>query len=144
MASTIPIAEGLFTWPSASPRLIGGRCAACGTTTFPKQGSCPKCTGRDIEEHLLPPTGTLWSYTVQNFQPKAPYAGPDVFEPYGVGYVQLADEVIVESRLTENVADRLQIGLEMELVIVPFRHNDQGDEVVTFAFRPAVPTGGQQ
>jgi uncharacterized OB-fold protein len=81
---------------------------------------------------------------VQSFQPKAPYAGPEVFEPYGVGYVQLADEVIVESRLTENVADQLQIGLEMELVIVPFRRNDQGDEVVTFAFRPAASTGGAQ
>jgi hypothetical protein len=26
--------------------------------------------------------------------------------------------------------------MEMELVVVPFRTNDDGDEVVTFAFRP--------
>jgi uncharacterized OB-fold protein len=55
--------------------------------------------------------------------------------PYGVGYVQLGDEVKVETRLTE--IDRLRIGMEMELVLVPFRTDSDGNEVVAFAFRPA-------
>ena len=43
--------------------------------------------------------GTLWTWTVQAFEPKAPYRVPDAgFTPYGVGYVDLGD-VIVESRL---------------------------------------------
>jgi uncharacterized OB-fold protein len=54
--------------------------------------------------------------------------------PHGVGYVQLGDEVKVETRLTET--DGLRIGMEMELVLVPFRTDDDGNEVVTFAFRP--------
>jgi hypothetical protein len=44
--------------------------------------------------------------------------------------------VKVESRLTECDPDLLSIGIEMELVIVPFRTDDDGNEVMTFAFRP--------
>jgi uncharacterized protein len=142
MSSSIPIAEGLFTWPSDAPRLIGGMCRACGTVTFPRQASCPNCTGTDTEERLLPPTGSLWTFTVQGFQPKPPYAGPADFEPYGVGYIDLGGEVMVESRLTESDPECLAIGDQMELVIVPFRRDEAGEEVVTFAFRPtqASPT----
>ena len=39
----VPVAEGVFTWPSDDPRLIGSRCAACGIVTFPAQASCPRC-----------------------------------------------------------------------------------------------------
>jgi uncharacterized OB-fold protein len=45
--------------------------------------------------------------------------------------------VIVESRLTENDPERLHIGMPVELVIVPFTTDDEGREVVTFAFAPA-------
>jgi uncharacterized OB-fold protein len=140
----IPVADGLFTWPSDEPRLIGSSCAACGTTTFPSQASCPKCTGGETEERLLSRTGTLWSFTVQGFEPKSPYAGPQPFEPYGVGYVELEGEVIVESLLTENDPDRLEIGAPMELVVVPFNRRAEGNEVVTFAFRPVVGARARQ
>ena len=42
----------------------------------------------------------------------------------------------VETRLTENDPEKLAHGMEMELVVVPFRTDDDGNEVVTFAFRP--------
>ena len=56
--------------------------------------------------------------------------------PFAVGYVELPGEVKVETRLVECDATTLRIGMEMELVIVPFRTDDDGNEVVTFAFRP--------
>ena len=56
--------------------------------------------------------------------------------PFGVGYVELPGEVKVEARLTESDPDALAAGMEMELVVVPFRTDDEGNEVVTFAFRP--------
>ena len=125
-----PVAPGLFTWPAEEPRLIGSRCHDCGAVTFPARGSCPACTSLAVEERLLGRTGTLWSWTVQRFRPKAPYAGPDEFEPYGVGYVELPGEVRVEARLTVADPDRLRIGMPMELVVVPW-----GDRV-TYAFAP--------
>jgi uncharacterized OB-fold protein len=54
--------------------------------------------------------------------------------PFGVGYIELADEVKVETRLTE--AHGLRTGMDMELVLVPFRTDGDGNEVVTFAFQP--------
>lgn len=136
----VPVAEGLFTWPSDAPRLIGSRCNECGTHVFPAQGSCPKCTGTDVESVELSDTGTLWTWTVQAFPPKAPpYLGevdPQKFEPFGVGYVELPGEVKVESRLTVGDPDQLEIGMEMELVVIPLARDEAGDEVVTFAFAP--------
>lgn len=133
----VPVAEGVFTWPSDEPRLIGSRCVACGIVTFPGQDACPRCPSTRMEEHRLPRRGRLWAWTTQGFPPPSPpYAGPsgDAFVPYGVGYVELEDEVRVEARLTET--EGLENGMEMELVVVPFRTDDDGNEVVTFAFRP--------
>lgn len=133
----VPVAEGIFTWPSDDPQLIGSRCAGCGIVTFPAQDSCPRCAGADMAEHRLPRRGRLWAWTTQEFPPPSPpYAGPtgDDFVPYAVGYVELGDELRVETRLTE--MDGLRIGMEMELALVPFRTDEAGNEVFTFAFRP--------
>jgi uncharacterized OB-fold protein len=133
----VPVAEGVFTWPSEDPRLIGSRCGACGIVTFPAQPSCPRCASTDMAERLLPQRGRLWAWTTQEFPPPSPpYAGPtgDAFVPYAVGYVELGDEVKVETRLAETTG--LRIGMDVELVLVPFRADERGDEVVTFAFRP--------
>lgn len=136
----VPVAEGVFTWPSDQPQLIGSRCAACTIVTFPAQDSCPRCASTAMAQHLLARRGRLWAWTTQEFPPPSPpYAGPtgDAFVPYGVGYVELAGEVRVETRLTEMTG--LKTGMEMELVLVPFRTDNNGNEVMTFAFRP---TGG--
>ena len=95
-----------------------------------------------MAEHLLATHGRLWAWTTQEFPPPAPpYTGPTGkdFVPYGVGYVELGDEVKVETRLT--TMDGLEIGMEMELVLVPFRTDADGNEVMTFAFRPVDGTG---
>jgi uncharacterized OB-fold protein len=131
----VPVAEGLFT---DAPQLIGSRCAACGIVTFPAQDSCPRCASTEMQEHLLARRGTLWAWTTQDFPPPSPPftgVGGKAFVPFAVGYVDLGD-VKVETRLTESDPNRLQAGMEMELVVVPFRTDDDGNEVVTFAFRP--------
>jgi uncharacterized OB-fold protein len=136
----VPIAEGIFTWPTEEPQLIGSRCAACAIVTFPRQESCPRCGTTDMAEHLLDRRGRLWAWTTQDYPPPSPpYAGPTGkgFVPFGLGYVELGGEVKVEARLTESDADSLSTGMEMELVLIPLRTDDDGNEVVTFAFQPA-------
>ena len=84
------------------PALLGSECSRCGTVSFPRQAACPRCTSTDVVERRLSRRGTLWSWTVQRFRPKSPpYTGPEEFEPYGVGYIELPGEVRVEARLTE-------------------------------------------
>jgi len=133
----VPVAEGILTSSCDDARLIGSRCSECGIVTFPAQDSCPRCPSTDMAKHVLSPRGRLWAWTTQEFPPPSPpYAGPtgEAFVPYGVGYVELGDEVRVETRLTQT--KDLRAGMEMELVLVPFRVDDDGNEVVTFAFRP--------
>jgi uncharacterized OB-fold protein len=92
-----------------------------------------------MDERLLSRRGRLWAWTTQSFAPPSPpYSGPrgEAFVPFGVGYVELPGEVKVEARLTEADPEKLVPGIEMELVLVPFRTDDKGNEVVTFAFRP--------
>ena len=135
----VPFAPDVFEWPADEPALIGGRCESCGAVTFPQTGSCARCGSLEVEEHRLARRGTLWTFTTQGFLPKEPYAGgetQETFQPYGVGLVQLGDEVRVEGRLTEADPEKLQIGMEMELVIIPFRTDPDGTEVLTFAFAP--------
>jgi len=135
--TTVPIAEGLFT-DASDPQLIGSRCTECGIVTFPTQDSCPRCASTAMTEHLLERRGRLWAWTTQSFPPPAPPytgAGGRDFVPFGVGYVELGD-VKVEARLTESDPAALQHGMTMELVLVPFRTDDDGNDVVTFAFRP--------
>ena len=134
----VPIAEGIFT-DDDEPQLLGSTCGACEIVTFPAQGSCPRCASTDMREQPLARRGRLWAWTTQSFPPPSPpYLGPTGkdFVPFGVGYVELPGEVKVESRLTESDPAALEAGMEMELVLVPFRTDDDGNEVVTFAFRP--------
>ena len=135
-----PVAEGLFTWPpSASEplRLIGSECTACGLVSFPAASDCVRCASDESKTRLLADSGTLWTYTTQNFRPPSPpYDGPETFEPYSVGYVELAGELLVEARLTEPDPGKLRIGQDMRLTLVPYAVRDDGTEVMTFAFAP--------
>jgi uncharacterized OB-fold protein len=126
MTPSKPVAEGLWT-DEAEPRLIAGRRLSDGELVFPMPSGA---AGKGFEPVALPRHGTLWSWTSQSFRPKSPpYGGPEAFEPYAVGYVQLGDALIVEGRLTR--LENLEIGMDMELRLIPF-----GD-VVTYAFAPA-------
>lgn len=139
--ATRPIAEGLFT---DEPRLVGSACGDCGVVTFPAQGGCPRCGSEAMTRRELSPRGTLWTWTSQDFLPKSPYTGPETeedFAGYLLGYVELPDGVMVESRLVGVDRDDVRIGMDLELVLVPFGEDPDGTGVVAYAFRP-VEQGG--
>ena len=146
MPAQVPVSDGVFTWPSDDPHLLVSRCRTCGNHMFPVQSGCPRCMGVDPEAVELATRGILWTWTVQGFPPKSPpfvgKADPATFQPFGVGYVELPNEVKVEARLTESDPDRLAIGMEMEFVIVALNVDDDGNELVTFAFPPVGGANG--
>ena len=138
--SGVSIDPKLFDWPSDKPHLKGSKCNNCGAVTFPIQDGCPRCCGVDMSQIPLKTKGILWSWTIQGFPPKSPPYGkvetPETFIPYGVGYVELADQVRVETRLTENNPEKLNIGMEMELVIEKFIEDKDGNDIMIYAFSP--------
>lgn len=136
--ASLPIAEGLFTWPAANPCLIGGQCNQCECVEFPYQSSCPKCGCDQVEAIHLHRRGALWSWTIQGFPPKSPPFKGDIenFTPFGVGYIELPNQVCVEAPLTVNDPSLLRIGMLMELVIQTHHQDDHGNAIVGFAFTP--------
>ena len=134
------LAPEISTWPDAEPALIGSRCGSCHATTFPVQRRCPGCSSATMSPEHLPRHGTLVAWTTQGFPPGPPYKGPSGkdFVPFGVGLVQLGDVLRVEGRLTENDPAKLIFGMEVELTMMAFATDADGDELVTFAFRPVL------
>lgn len=111
--------------------LLAGRDRMTGAIAFP----LPDDEDR-FETVTLPREGRLWSWTVQRFRPKSPpYAGPEAFEPYAVGYVALGEALIVEGRLTGAPIDQFAIDMPMTLVAQAFTRMD-GEVRTTFAFAP--------
>lgn len=112
------------------PRLVGGRCSACDEVMFPLRPRCPRCASVEVERILLPDRGTLWTWTIQGFEPKPPYASAAAeFEPFGVGYVELEGCLRVEARLTSADPAELAIGMPVVLTAI----EDGGRKLFAFA-----------
>ncbi|MGQ2943885.1 MAG: Zn-ribbon domain-containing OB-fold protein [Blastomonas fulva] len=129
MSAPAPVAVGLWT-DGAEPQLIGGRHRVSGEIVFPMpQGDA----AQHFDAAALSRTGTLWSWTSQDFRPKSPpYAGPEAFKPFLIGYVELPGQVIVETRIEGAALADLKIGMAMEMVLTEFAPGRS-----TFAFKPA-------
>jgi uncharacterized protein len=132
-----PVAEGLFQWPSDTPHLIAGRDPQTGRLVFPVPAGPQDAR---LTPHPLQTEGSLWSWTIQRFPPKdwLGETDPRAFTPYGVGYVELPGELIVETRLsTATDLTALKVGQPMRLVIEPFATDPDGTAVLTYAFEAA-------
>lgn len=133
VSSLPPIADGLFQRDPASGLvlLLAGRHRDSGRLVFP----LPADGAHDAE--MLPATGTLWSFTMQRFRPKSPpYAGPEAFEPYIVGYVDFG-HLIVEGRIEGTDIAALKIGQRMCVTTLTLELTGPARTVETYAFRPA-------
>ena len=92
-----------------------------------------------MSDTLLPRRGTVVTWTTQEFLPKPEFGGgqnAETFAPFAVGLVELGDDVRVEARLTEKDPENIRIGMEVELGMVPFFVDDEGNEIMTIAFAP--------
>jgi len=130
MISPQPVAPDLID--EGCTHLIAGRHRATGQLVFPfPSGDLAK----DFDQHKLASDGLLWSYTVQRFRPKSPpYRGPLAFVQYAVGYVELQNELIVESRLTGIPFEDLRIGLPVTLTTELISFFDDDTPRLSFAF----------
>lgn len=127
-----PIDDELICSSPQGIALIASRDRGTGQIIFPARPA----GDTHYERITLAGQGRLWSWTIQRFRPKSPpYAGPDAFEPYAVGYVELDGRLIVEGRLTDVSFDTLAIGAPMRLVPLPFTFAD-GSQRTSFGFAP--------
>jgi uncharacterized protein len=135
----VPAVEGWFTLDD-EPSLLGTRCTACGTYSFPKETrycANPGCTGTEFEEVPLSRRGTIWSLTENRYPPPAPFVADDPFEPYAIAAVELPEEkMVVLGQVDEGVDyDTLAVGSEVELVLGTLFEDDEHEHVV-WKWRP--------
>ena len=132
MSTRVLVREGLFT-ADDPPALLGTHCGACGRFHFPRADACTYCATADPEPVELSRQGTLWAWTAVTAPPPG-YLGEI---PFGVGVVELPEGVRVITRLTESDPGALAEGQSMALRIVALHKDEDGNDVVTYAFAPA-------
>ena len=136
----LPLEQGYFAMPDGehpTPRLIASYSAAVDEYFFPRRKRCPVTFG-PVEDRLLSPRGTLYSWTwIANMKYGAMSMGG---ESHGVGQVDLPEEVHVQTRLLGQMGD-WEIGMPMVLDLLPITKDGDGNELCTFCFRRAEAQG---
>jgi uncharacterized protein len=130
-----PIREGLLSGPLdnlTQVRLSGCKCTTCGETSLGAKTICPNCGHDTVRNIALGDRGVLWSFTVVRHRPPGNYKGPDPFQPFGLGLVELPEGLRVLAPIACDIG-KLKIGLPLRFH--PYvRHDDDGREVVAFDF----------
>jgi uncharacterized OB-fold protein len=134
----VPAVEGLFAETADGPRLLGSKCRGCGAVYFPKDTVChnPDCDDLEMEDAAFGPTGTIWGCAIQNYPPPPPALTREPYEPYAMGLIDLDDGLRVMGRIDVDDPMDATVGGRVELVIGELCDDDEGNEIVTWMFRP--------
>lgn len=134
----VPVTEGLFADTVDGPRLLGSKCTACSTPYFPKSEVChnPDCREKKMADAAFGPRGTLWSCAIQDYPPPPPAKYDEPYKPYAMGVVDLTDGLRVLGRMSTDDPGSLQVGMDVELVLEPLHHDDAGNAIITWKFKP--------
>ena len=134
----IPVAEDYFVWPSTEAGLIAARCKSCETYYFPKTFLChnPKCKERIVEETVIKGQGKLWSYTTLHYIPPFPYVSVGDGFPIYIGLVEFPEGIRIMGQLTGVEENHLSIDMDVELIIEKLFNDDDGNDVMTWKFKP--------
>ena len=134
----IPLKEGLWTVPASpdeKPQLLGSQCRHCGEIFFPKKekGLCLNCLNRGLDDIKLSRKGRIHSFTTVMQRPPIYYKGP---VPYMLAWVELDEGLRLETLLTDCEPEDVTLGMEVELIIDKLHTDEQGNDVITYKFKP--------
>ena len=139
----IPVQEGLFYQPQSpeeKPYLIGSKCTICGYVSFPKLMVCPRCVKKDtMEEVHLNGKGKIDIFSTC-FAALPGFQAPSV-----QGYIILEEGARTWSLITgtEPSDEALKTGMDVELVIEKLRDDSEGNEIMSYKFRPVKTEPGR-
>lgn len=132
----IPFEEGkeLFSFSEQSEKgkLFGSRCNKCGDYSFPPRRICKKCFHEEVEKVAFSGKGVIHSAAVILNAPLRFQA------PYAVAYVDLEEGPRLFTQLTSCNPEEIKVGTPVELVTGTLRHDEQGNEIVGYKFKPVI------
>jgi len=131
----VPLREGIFRLPETpdgKPVLLGSRCPKCSAYYFPKRRICIACGQNGLDEAELSTRGKVWTYTIAGQTPP----GSLVEAPYALAVVELPEKVAIRAVLTDVDPAEVKVGMEVEIKLVKMKENEDGNDVVSYMFRP--------
>lgn len=131
MVNQRPLEEGYFTIPrrvGELARLVGSYSPLAETYFFPRRQLCPITLG-PVEDRTLSPVGVLYSWTFIYDRGGGEEGG------HGVGQVDLPEGTRIQTRLAGRFGD-WEIGMPMQLELVPVATDEEDNELLTFTFAP--------
>ena len=141
----VGVKEDFFSkplFPLENVSLMGTRCRDCGEVLLGEAIACQLCQSQNVESISLSRTGKLYSYTINWNRPPGDYKGPEPFQPFAVGLVELPEGIRIVSVLTDCDFDKLKVGMNLELSVEELYKDEEGNTVVTYKFRPQQAKGG--
>ena len=132
---TVVIQEGFWSTSGETTHLIGSKCSNCGEIYFPRNEKnwCVHCQNETLEDVGLSNKGKIATFSVVMQQPGGGfYRGP---VPYAYGCVDLPEGVRIKTLFTDDF-DSLSVGGEVELIIDKLHEDEDGNDVLTFKFKP--------
>ena len=133
------IAEGLFgPAEDGKQSLIVTHCKSCGDYFFPKTFTCynPKCKKKEVEDVFLSRRGKVTTYTTQYYPPPPPYVAGEDFQPIPIVAVEFPEGINIIG-MVENLDPKdLKMGMEMELITGVLYTNKNGEQIVSWKFKP--------
>lgn len=118
------VAPGLVDASGPTPRLVAGKCNACGALSFPKAVVCPACLSQDIGQTHLASEGLLYSFATVHQAPRHWKV------PYHLGYVDLTDGI----RVLAHIEGEPSIGAKVRLGIGRVGTAADGTALMSYVF----------
>jgi uncharacterized protein len=136
-AGQVQALPDLFSWADDGVHIQSAKCHSCGTYFFPKSHAQhrPGCSREKVEDVLLSTRGKLASYTIQYYMCPPPFKTEGDITPYGLALVEFPEGIQVAGLIVDSDLEKLKIGLDVETTTYRLYRNDQGEEVMTWAFR---------
>ena len=131
----VPLRSGMMRLPDTpdgKPVLLGSRCPKCAVYYFPRRQICIACGQNGLDETDLSARGKVWTYTIARQTPP----GSLVEAPYAVAVVELPEKVAVRAVLTDVDLESVRVGMEVEITLAKMKEDEEGNEVVSYKFRP--------
>lgn len=127
-------------WRTTGQRyqLVGEVCPNCGNKIFPPRDVCPACDKEAKTPFAFSGKGEVYSFSTIHAAPE----GFEKYVPYTVALVRLKEGPLVTAQLTDVDADKVEIGMPVEMVTRVLREDgERGMIVYGYKFRPAYPVG---
>ena len=128
MAAAEPrfVAPELIDASGGKPRLIAGKCRACGALSFPKAPVCAACLAQEIGETHLASEGVLYAFATVHQAPR------NWIVPYHLGYVDLTDGI----RVLAHIDGEPKIDGRVRLGVARVGTSAEGAPLMSYVFTP--------